>query len=51
MNRGPGLLRKKAVADPAIEVLVEHGWLTMDGQQKRAWGIQELQKSQKSQPA
>ncbi len=30
LNRGPGPLRKKAIAEPAFKTLVEHGWLAFD---------------------
>ena len=37
MNRGPGSLRRKAVADKAIDALVEQGWLTAVEGPTRSW--------------
>ena len=38
-KRGPAPLRRKGRMDPAIDVLVEKGWLVPDKISRRAWSI------------
>ena len=37
---GPGPLRHKARLDPAIDVLIEHGWLMSTYASRRAWRVE-----------